>query len=50
MTTYTHKLTNDTYKPVRISTEDNISGVVFFVKETEKEKFLSNHQIERLLK
>ena len=50
MKTFTHKLTDHIYTPVKISSEDGNTGVVFFVKETGKEKFLTNHQIERLLK
>lgn len=50
MKTFTHKLTSQTYSPVRNSSEDGLTGVVFLVKETGKERFLTDHQISRLLK
>lgn len=50
MKAFTHKLTNHTYQPVRNSSEDGNAGVVFLVKETGEERFLTDHQISRLLK
>jgi len=49
MNIYIHKLTGHTY--IAISTAENkkIRGVNFEVVETSKTKFLSNHQICRLL-
>ena len=54
MTTYTHKLTNETYKPVKNGSQlfegEVVTGVFFTVKETGQYKFMSDHQIMRLLK
>ena len=50
MKTFTHRLTDQTYSPVKNSSEDGNTGVVFLVKETGEERFLTDHQIRRLLK
>jgi hypothetical protein len=55
MTTYIHKLSGQSFKAVKIDTINSdragtaLSGVLFVIEETGNEKFLTNHQISRLL-
>jgi hypothetical protein len=46
MNTYTHKLTGQTYSPIKNITD----GVLFSILETGEEKELSSNQIRFLLK
>lgn len=56
MKTYTHKLTNETYTAIKQASKPSpidsemLTGVIFRVSESGIEKFMTDHQIEKLLK